>query len=202
MNATLKSWAPLLVSALCIGVIVALKHSERAATASSAAPSALAWVGDQPISPADVDRRLALLRSTEFASRPRADGKDAPQPKNDATSVLEYLIEEELVFREASERGLDKDEFVRRHVTNRLMEEEVLGRAQSRGEDESALRVYFAAHVAEFGGKPFDELREPVRAKFIEAETERLTREMIDKLRAKWGVRYSTPPASPAERRP
>ncbi|MBI1854056.1 MAG: hypothetical protein HYR85_27270 [Planctomycetes bacterium] len=199
---TLKSWAPVLVSVVCIGAIVAFKRSERAATASSAAPSALAWVGDQPITAADVDRRLALLRSTEFASRSRADGRDSTPPKNDAASVLEYLIEEELIFREASERRLDKDEFVRRHVTNRLMEEEVLGRAQARGEDESALRVYFSAHAAEFGGKTFDEVREPVRAKFVEAETARLTREMIDTLRTKWGVHYETPPPSSTERQP
>jgi hypothetical protein len=196
MHSKLGAWAPLLVSAGCVIAIVAFKRSERDAAAKQAEPAALAWVGDVPITAADVERRAALLRSGEWAAREPVDGRQSPSPSAEPASVLEYLLDEEVVFREAHERGLDRDEFVRRHATNRLMEEEVLARAAARSDDPAALRAWFDAHAAEFGGRPLEDVREAARAKFVEAETDRLTREFVAKLREKWSVRYA--PRRPA----
>lgn len=122
MNA--RRWIPFAVSAACAVGIALLRP--RAGDTSAAVPAgALARVGERFLTEADVQRRLALLRSTAWGTRPlaRRGGDAAPPDVPDAATVLETLIEEELLFRHGRDSGYLEDDTVRRHVIGRVWEE-------------------------------------------------------------------------------
>lgn len=129
-------WVPLAVSAGC-ALAIALLRPRPGGASEALPPGALARVGERILTEVDVQRRLALLGSTAWGARaPARRPADRPPPAvPDARTVLDTLIEEELLFLHGRALGYLEDDTVRRHVVGRVWEE------TARAGGEAGLRV-------------------------------------------------------------
>jgi len=98
----------------------------------------IARVGDSPIT----DRDFAMAA----ARRPDAAAGDEAMRRE----VLEELITDEVLFQEATTRGLYRDPKVRRTMVSLLIRKEVYDRAYQEEISDEELEAYFEAHEEDF----------------------------------------------------
>ncbi len=98
----------------------------------------IATVGDAPIT--DRDFAEAASRRPDAAA-----GDDARRRE-----VLEELVTDEILFQEATRRGLYRDPKVRRTMVSLLIRKEVYDRAHQQEIPEEELQAYFEAHESDF----------------------------------------------------
>lgn len=134
-----RNWAPaaFTVAGLCLGLVAAIQefHLQRFTHADAAA-----FVNGQPIAQDDVERALASFGADKRAQLTRAD----------RDTVLERLIEDELLAQRAISLGLPAtDPNARKVLIRRLIDSLV---AAAPPPTEAELRAYFAANANLFRG--------------------------------------------------
>ncbi|MEM6926871.1 MAG: peptidylprolyl isomerase [Myxococcota bacterium] len=98
----------------------------------------IARVGENPIT--DRDFAVAAARRPDAAA-----GDDAMRRE-----VLEELVTDEILFQEATSRGLYRDPKVRRTMVSLLIRKEVYDRAHQQEIPEEELEAYFEEHESDF----------------------------------------------------
>lgn len=82
------------------------------------------------------------------AARTPPDGPTLSLEQRQA--ILDELVDQELLFQEAFARGLYRDPKVKRAMVQQLLKRQVMTEVKQEDLPDSALRAYYAEHVAEF----------------------------------------------------
>lgn len=132
--------------ALGFGVRALVPDGVAASTAPAApAPPAkavdpIAWVDGEPID---------VARFEEAAGRKSpADGKALSL--DEKKEVIQDLVEEQVLYREALRLGLDKDPKVQKVMVNTLLRNEVYSSVRNSDFTDEVLQAYYNAHRSEF----------------------------------------------------
>lgn len=140
----------LLPLGLCFGLGFGVRSFVYEGVAASTAPAAptpppkpvdpIAWVDGAPID---------VARFEEAAARKvPADGKLLSFEEKKA--VVQDVVEEELLYREALRLGLDKDPKVQKVMVNTLLRNEVYSSVRNSDFTDEVLEAYYNAHKDEF----------------------------------------------------
>jgi peptidyl-prolyl cis-trans isomerase C len=107
--------------------------------------------------PMDIGEVLATVNGTKIGSTDFEQAAARKSPAEGDTlsdeekrEVLDRLIDEELLYQEALEQGLDKDPKVKKVMVNTLLRQEVYGSVRNSDFSDEELQAYYEAHMDEF----------------------------------------------------
>jgi peptidyl-prolyl cis-trans isomerase C len=107
--------------------------------------------------PEDIGELLATVNGTKIGSVEFEQAAARKSPAEGDTlseaekrEVLDRLVDEELLYQEALQQGLDKDPKVKKVMVNTLLRQEVYGSVRNSDFSDEELQAYYEAHMDEF----------------------------------------------------
>jgi hypothetical protein len=145
----------------------------------------VAKIGNEPLTTGDLDRAL------EGLPPPLQEQLKDPEKRK---QFLPQFVAQELLYRKAVKRSLDKDPEVRRQIdaisrqviTSRLLEEELKDKVRA---DAGDLRNFYQAHADEFKGAdgkpaPFEQVQDRVKQAYMMSKLQSLSQELLAQAQA------------------
>lgn len=144
----------------------------------SSPPEVLATIGDHRITLAQVDAKALQLDANQFGNQRLAQALYEARRQ-----VLDELIGEYVIDREATKRGLTADKFVQAETATTIKPVE-----------DAELQAWYKDNSGRVGNAPFEQVKNPIRAFLQQERRQTAVLGLVERLRAQHSITISLDP--------